>query len=259
MKGFIRLPREILEHKVFENPFDFRMLLLFMTSATFKEELEHDGKVLKKGEWIRSYRKLQQDLKYTNGIVETIPSLWQIQQSVRRLTEYGFIHKSSTGSSTVFRLSDVLIEQVFGHNDDVSQVQGLSTEASKPEYKKYNAFNNNALKNYKEDVNITLSREHICPSFADVYHQNYGRMLTPIQIQDFIAYMEKDGVEEELLNFAFEVAIKVSSHINYVRAIINNWIASGIRTKKGAEQEYNRKRGNTNHGKDQYSDIDFGW
>ena len=255
MKGFIRLPRELMTDSIFKNPLDFRLLLLILANATF-QDYEHEGIPLKKGQWIRSLRKLQEDLSYIDKGEVIRPPLSTLQYTIKRLEKKHYLTNVRTPLGTLFTLNEVLTEQVFGHNeiedsvqDSVANVEELRTRSIKN--LKYNNKSNNK--------DITLTSANICPSFADVYHQNYGRMLTPIQIQDFIAYMEKDGVEEELLNFAFEVAIKVSSHINYVRAIINNWIASGIRTKKGAEQEYNRKRGNTDHGKDQYSDIDFGW
>src|ERR1700752_3414178 len=118
MQGFVKLHREIIESPVFKNEFDFRLLMLILTNATFKDEYEWQQSTLKKGQWLRSLSKLQIDLISVENRVEIVPSLKKIRTSIQRLQGHGLVTNLGTNKGILFTLSETLVLQCFGEVEE---------------------------------------------------------------------------------------------------------------------------------------------
>lgn len=252
MQGFVKFPRELTTLGIFKHQFDFRLLMLIITHATFKDEYEYDNFTLKKGQYLRSYRKLSDDLIYVENKKEIKPSLKQIQNSVRRLTEYGFLSVKHSQQGTLFSLSESLINQCFEPIEDENRIHNRIHLNGVTEYKKKNGvFKKNGLK--KNDLKTSSS-------FHDCFYLNYGKQLNAIQLQELIAYLDQDGIEEEMLKYAIEYSAIRSSNFPYLKAVLNNWIAKGIKTRDDAITDTKSRggeNGETETVKKPYHDLNW--
>ncbi|MGB9866737.1 MAG: DnaD domain-containing protein [Bacillota bacterium] len=73
-------------------------------------------------------------------------------------------------------------------------------------------------------------------------HTNVCAMLSPLQYEMIRSWLTDDGLECDLVLYAFEKAVMANKRrFDYVRGIIRNWLANGIRTKAQAlaeDEEY---------------------
>ncbi|MFJ7949989.1 hypothetical protein ACIQZG_00515 [Lysinibacillus sp. NPDC096418] len=63
MGGWIKLHRKVLDNEIWCDVTVFRLFTLLMLKATH-QELKVRGQTLKRGQYVRSYSKLAEDLAY---------------------------------------------------------------------------------------------------------------------------------------------------------------------------------------------------
>lgn len=71
----------------------------------------------------------------------------------------------------------------------------------------------------------------------DEYHICFGRQPSPIQLQEIISFIEKDGISEEAVCVAFRKAAEIGASYSYARKILNSWAQKSIRTLADVEKE----------------------
>ena len=164
MDGFIKLPKEIIQHEIFENPLDLRLLLLILKNANYSDQYEHKGQTLNKGQWIRSHKKLQEDLRFKWGNAYITPTVKEIRGAISRVKRADFINFKGNHLGILFSLDEVLIQKVFGHTVNVERADHKAEVVEMKGNRIRSNINNNKLINKKDDY-ITLTNANICPSF----------------------------------------------------------------------------------------------
>jgi hypothetical protein len=87
-----RLPKSILTHEIMEKPLELRLFLKIVGNACYREGVQVSGKSLGKGQWIRSNRKLQGDLKASpNKLVKAIKWLEGKRLITTEKSQLGYI------------------------------------------------------------------------------------------------------------------------------------------------------------------------
>ncbi len=103
--GWIKFHRIIFENGLWKNPFDLRLFLWLVGNAVHKKEGVCYGKVnISRGQILRSYRKLQEDLRYVENRQIKVPSLSVINRSIERLINSQRITKIETELGTLFKI-----------------------------------------------------------------------------------------------------------------------------------------------------------
>ncbi|MBH8609130.1 hypothetical protein [Thermoactinomyces sp. CICC 10521] len=77
---------------LFDNVLEYRLMSLILRNVVYQEEgTTIEGVHVKRGQWIRSYRKLAEDLKYKEGRGYKQYSHQAIQKALKRLEQRGYI------------------------------------------------------------------------------------------------------------------------------------------------------------------------
>jgi DnaD/phage-associated family protein len=65
----------------------------------------------------------------------------------------------------------------------------------------------------------------------------FGKQPTPLLMQQIVQYIDKDGLDEELVCLAFKKAADNGAGYPYARSILNTWVDKGIKTAEQADEE----------------------
>lgn len=87
MSGAFQSSRELFSNPIWKNIVDFRLFFLIYGNAVFKEHRVSDDLTLNRGEWLRSTRKLQDDLEYIENRQLKKYSTSVINRCIKRLVD----------------------------------------------------------------------------------------------------------------------------------------------------------------------------
>jgi DnaD/phage-associated family protein len=268
--GFVMLPREIESKLSTLRPFDYKLMVRIISNCVFINQYEHNGIILNKGEWQRSLSQLQKDMTYFDK-KEIVPTKDILRASIKRLVHHKFLTTNTTSYTTIFRLDEALINLCFPK--DSPQVTPQVTPQVFDVEPHYNNnvlnINNNVLNNKvlkKQLTNIDSNNNLISKgqkNFAEAFLMAYGKHPSPIQIQDFLNYIQ-EGFEEDLICHAIEISARVTSNVAYLWGVLRNWTKQGIKTLESVMTE-NKKQSKqvTDHEKnrsefhEKYSDLNW--
>nr|WP_228099202.1 DnaD domain protein [Granulicatella sp. 19428wC4_WM01] len=78
---------------------------------------------------------------------------------------------------------------------------------------------------------------------TELFEQEFGRSLTPMQLTMIHDWIKVDGYSQELIVAALKEAVLANvRHLNYIRSILDNWKQKGILTVQEAEVESQKYR-----------------
>lgn len=95
----------------------------------------------------------------------------------------------------------------------------------------------NKLNKTKQNETISATANNRRVNCFDEYHICFGRQPSPIQLQEIISFIEKDGISEEAVCVAFRKAAEIGASYSYARKILNSWAQKSIRTLADVEKE----------------------
>lgn len=118
MSGFFKVYREVFQHEIFKDELGFRLFMLIIGNAVYLEKgIDHKDTHLQRGQWIRSYRLLADDLERKEGRGYKKPSLSTIKRAVDRLVKFGLVAISETDNGTLFTVVNYEKYQGFANDD----------------------------------------------------------------------------------------------------------------------------------------------
>ncbi|MEZ2715398.1 DnaD domain-containing protein [Niallia circulans] len=74
-------------------------------------------------------------------------------------------------------------------------------------------------------------------NYFDEYMICFSGQPSPIQIQEINSFIDKDGLQEEVICLAFRKASENGAKYPYARSILNSWSKKGIRTAEDVQKE----------------------
>ncbi|KLV23051.1 hypothetical protein ABW02_20190 [Niallia circulans] len=74
-------------------------------------------------------------------------------------------------------------------------------------------------------------------NYFDEYMICFSGQPSPIQIQEINSFIDKDGLQEEVICLAFRKASENGAKYPYARSILNSWSKKGIRTTEDVQKE----------------------
>lgn len=104
MSGWIKLHREIFESDIWHDVTTFRLFVYLIGNASYRDGVKYKGMILNKGQFVRSYRKLTDDLAYKEGRGTKKHSLSTIKKCVQKLVDDGRITVEETENGTLFTI-----------------------------------------------------------------------------------------------------------------------------------------------------------
>lgn len=104
MQGWIKLHREILDSDLWNDVTTFRLFSYLLLRASHKDGVKIQGLEINRGQWVRSYRKLAQDLAYKEGRGLKEYSLKTITKCVNKLVRFERVTIQETKQGTLFTI-----------------------------------------------------------------------------------------------------------------------------------------------------------
>jgi malonyl CoA-acyl carrier protein transacylase len=154
--GKFQIARNIFDNSLWHNVTEFRLFFLICGKAMFTDGIRIGDIVLKRGQWIRSIRNLQQDLEYIeNNSVKRYP-ISTLHRAVENLVKDERINKFDTKLGTLFEVVNYNSYQCFS----ISDTQALNKDGTTLEQQP----NNN--KNVMNDKNV--NKKSFCPESDEV-------------------------------------------------------------------------------------------
>ena len=115
--GWIKQHRSILDTDLWHDVSTYRLYTYLLLKATHQDYVHVNGLELKKGQWIRSYRQLAQDLSYKEGRGLKAYSPKTIKKCVDKLIKAGTITIQETELGTLFTVLEYASYQGLSDNE----------------------------------------------------------------------------------------------------------------------------------------------
>lgn len=94
-----------------------------------------------------------------------------------------------------------------------------------------------------------VKEEETEKNLYSIFESEFGRPLSPIEMETLVAWVEEDGYAPELIQMALrEAVLSQAYNFKYIDRILISWEKKNIRTKQQVEKETKnyRERSNTN-------------
>lgn len=143
-KGFVKLPKQILEWEWYTDPNIYRVYTHLLLKANYKEN-NWRGIEIKIGEFVTSLDKLHAELEI---------SIQTIRTALKKLEKTGYIERKPTNQFTLIKLldSDVFTKEFFISNKPRSNPKTNSQHSSNNQVTTTN--NNKKEKTFKEKIDV---------------------------------------------------------------------------------------------------------
>ena len=159
LKGAFQTTREIFEHPIWTDIPKFRIFFYIYGNAVYSQDGVTIGDIhLKRGQLLRSYRQLQEDLKYIENRSIKKYSLSLIKRKIDSLVEENRLKIEDTELGTLFTVVNYELYQGFGMYDKTNIERRENAERTARERSE-----NNNKKDNKDKKDIYIAA-------ADIYN-----------------------------------------------------------------------------------------
>lgn len=191
--GAFLISREIFESDLFYDVTKFRLFFLIVGKAVFSHKGTQIGSVkLKRGQFLRSYRNLRDDLEYIENNSVKTPSLSTIKNKVEELKKEGRIETEETQLGTLFTVLNYdNYQQLDNYKTETKNTEQTDEEHSSNVAKTEREQNVNNNKYVKNDKNVKNdNKENVRKTkyrFSDDHFKLTDFLISEIQnnIPDF--------------------------------------------------------------------------
>lgn len=130
--GYFKIYREIFESSIWLQPVELRLFLYLIGQARYKEKpnkkYESQGIIIKRGQFLRSYRKIRDDLEYLENKSVKNYSLSAIKRAIDKLIEEERIETEKTPLGTLFTVCNYCQYQDY---QEKKEERGTESERSR--------------------------------------------------------------------------------------------------------------------------------
>lgn len=227
MSGKFQVDREIFENGIWNNVAEFRLFFYILGKAIWRESGVQMGNVLVgRGQYLRSYRNLREDLMYMDNNTIKYYGLTTIKRLVDKLVKDGRLEKKETELGTLFTVVNYSLYQGFNNVDKVDLEQQRNSNGTPAEQqrnnKKKGKKDKKGKKEYKDIVEYLNSKTN--KSFKSTTKTTQGlidaRMNEGFDMNDFKIVIDKksnqwrDGKMDSYLRPQTLFGTKFESYLN---------------------------------------------
>lgn len=219
MKGWVKFHREILDSDLWNDVTTFRLFTYLLLKVSHQDGVKINGLEVNHGQWIRSYRKLAQDLAYKEGRGLKEYSLKTISKCVNKLVKSGSVSIQETEQGTLFTIVNYAIYQDFSEDEERTG-NGIGKEEETNGKRTVNKNKNaNNAKNAQQEEDIkpscrkskTFDEESIPFQLSLRLFENIRKNNTEFKepnlqkwSDDFRLMMERDKRTEEQITYLID-------------------------------------------------------
>ncbi len=153
MSGVFQIDRAIFDNSIWNNVVEFRVFFYIVGNAVWKEEGVKVGNVhVKRGQYLRSYRNLREDLMYIENNKIKYYGIATIKRTIDKLVADGRLEKEETEHGTLFTVVNYSLYQGFSRFNVGSLERGRNADGTAAEQQRNNKKKDNKDKNVYIDV-----------------------------------------------------------------------------------------------------------
>ncbi|WP_406944511.1 DnaD domain-containing protein [Halobacillus sp. SY10] len=233
MGGAFLTSRDVFSNPIWNDVPKFRIFFYIYGNAVFSEDgTRVAGIKLERGQFLRSYRNLRDDLEYLENRSVKKYSLSLIKRKVDQLVKEDRLKIEETELGTLFTVVNYASYQGFdkykNNNENAERTereQNKNDNGTQREQKRNN--NKNVINDIKvNDDNKNDENPHT------FYEQNFG-MLKPFVSQNITEWSSE--MSDELVVASMKLAVKNNkSHFGYCGAILRDWQSKGVQSLEDA-------------------------
>lgn len=244
MQGWIKLHRKITDHDIWNDVTTFRLFTLLLTKASHRDGLKVSGYTLNRGQYLRSYTKLMEDLSYKEGRGLKKVSKSTVSRSVNKLIENGMVTVHETELGTVFTVCKYHLYQGFDTNNDTERetVSGTNLEPS-PNELGTNLEPYQELKNLREEEGMNSSEESPFNLISNKFIQRRARGfdLSPIDEESIKRVLQDSIPVQQVLKWIDEIfdEYEPKHRLDYIKHF--TYCEKGILVRKAKQEERKSK------------------
>lgn len=240
-EGWIKLHREIFDSDIWHDVTTFRLFIYLIGKASHQDGFKYKGITLNRGQYVRSYRKLADDLSYKEGRGYKKYSLSTIKSCVNKLIEAERVNVNETELGTLFTvinydkyqpLDETKKESPNGSNDEVRTNAELT-----PNEVRTNAEQDQELKNLRiKELKDTTTTTPNPNKDAIVFYQNNIGMIRPSIAEEMLDLINDFG-DEMVIEALSRSLDRNKPSWGYAKSILKSWENKGIKTIEQAKAE----------------------
>src|SRR5690625_1127224 len=239
-KGAFQTSRNIFENPIWNDIPKFRIFFYIYGNAVFSKEGSVVGGIkLKRGQFLRSYRNLQDDLQYLENRSIKKYSLSVIKRKIDSLVDENRLKIEDTELGTLFTVINYEQYQGLGNYRTDNLERRKNADGTQME-RSWN--NNNNVKTVNNDIEEEERAREENPFV--LFEENICRLST-LNIDGLNQWC--DDLGDELVSAAIKLAAKYNARtFAYVEDIFIEWYKNGIKTVEDA-RSYVRDKNSRNN------------
>jgi len=250
MSGWIKLHREIFDSDIWNDVTTFRLFIYLIGKASHQDGVKHKGIVLNKGQYVRSYRKLVDDLAYKEGRGFKKYSLNTIKKCVDKLIESERVNVQETELGTLFTIVNYAKYQHFDDDkkrSENTQIEEVRTNGELIENEvRTNGEQYQELKNLRIKEDITTTTE--IPNPIAFFEQTLCR-LSHNQSHSLYQWVDDFKGKSEIVIEAITTADnKNKRYFGFVEYLLKEWANNNLdsldRVRAFEQEKFNKQKNN---------------
>ena len=242
---FFKIYRQIFESDIWLNPMELRLFIYLIGKARHSKKpntkYKNKGIVIRRGQYLRSYRKLQEDLEYMENNAVKQYSLSKIKRTIDNLEKEDRIKTEKTQLGTLFTVVNYCRYQGSRNKKQEHETQSERNRNADGTESEQGWNNTNNDKNVKNDKNI-----------YNIWGEKMGTMLAANKLQILDSYTDELSID--LIEIALDRTLEKADspgYYNYCKKILDNWVKQGVSCKADIDkldQEHQKHYGGDSSG-----------
>lgn len=230
MSGWIKLHREIFDSDIWHDVTTFRLFIYLIGKASHQDGIMHKGMILNRGQYVRSYRKLADDLSYKEGRGSKKHSLSTIKKCVSKLVEAKRVNVEETKEGTLFTivnyakyqdLGDTKKETMNTIKDEVRTNGELTGNEVRTNGEQEQELKNLRIKEF--DSTTTTTPEESISEIIQTFESSLCR-LSPMQIKSLCEWFDELNGNKEIILEAIKIADDRNKRsFGFVEYLLKEW------------------------------------
>ncbi|QNK86463.1 DnaD domain protein [Sporosarcina sp. resist] len=246
MGGWIKFHRKILDNEIWQDVTAFRLFTLLLLKASHKDGMKTRGIEVNRGQYLRAYSKLAEDLEYMEGRGLKKVSKSTVERKVKKLVDASMVSVSETVSGTLFTItkyddyqgSDDIIENPNGTDDETNVGRTRDDRGT-------NVGQEQELKNLRtKELSNTTTTTPVVDDFAEVFQTFESNLckLSPLQRDSLGMWYDDFKQNKEIIIEAVKIADdRNRKNFGFVEYLFKEWANNKLTTVEQVQSHERNK------------------
>lgn len=247
MQGWIKLHRKVLDNEIWQDVTAFRLFTLLLLKASHKDGIKTRGIEINRGQYLRSYSKLAEDLEYTEGRGVKKVSKSTIERKIKKLVGLEMVTVSETLSGTLFTI--LKYDDYQGFDEPSKSFSGTDNETKMGRPRDdggTNLVQEQELKNLRTKDSTTTSTDGF-GTVAQMFEANIC-MLSPMQTESLGMWFDDFNENQEIITEAIRTAAdRNKKSYGFVEYLLKEWANNKLTTLDQVRSHERNKFGGKVH------------